>query len=226
MVRKLTTEILDELPSDAPEAIRSRKDLRLLNGIMGHSRILAEAARQGAPPVCVVELGAGDGDLILRVVKRLGLGARRGKLVLVDRNPVVSADTVATLDSMGWTVHICRQDVFEWARTNDQTFNICFSNLFLHHFPDEALRELLGLIEPRIERLLACEPRRSRGALLASRLVGLIGCNRVTRHDAVVSVEAGFSNDELTQLWPDSAEWECAEENAGLFSHLFAARRI
>jgi SAM-dependent methyltransferase len=225
MARKLTAEILDELPADAPEAIRSRKDLQRLNGIMGHTRILAREARRGTLPTRVVELGSGDGDLICRLLKRVGIGGRRGKLVLVDRNPVVSSATLETLDELGWTVHICRQDVFEWARTNDQPFDICFANLFLHHFPDDALRELLGLIEPHTDRVLACEPRRSGSALWASRLVGLIGCNRVTRHDAVVSVEAGFNNGELTELWPDSDQWEFAEGNAGLFSHMFAARR-
>ena len=40
---------------------------------------------------------------------------------------------------------------------------------------------------------VACEPRRSRARRsLGSRLLGLIGCNDVTRHDAVVSVRAGF----------------------------------
>ena len=55
----------------------------------------------------------------------------------------------------------------------------------------------------------------------AAKLVGLIGCNSVTRHDAVVSVRAGFTNRELSDLWPTQGAWLLQEQRAGLFSHLF-----
>jgi hypothetical protein len=72
---------------------------------------------------------------------------------------------------------------------------------------------------------IACEPRRSAPALAASRLVGLIGCNGVTRHDAVASVRAGFTGSELSALWPAGPGWKLHEGAAGLFSHRFMARR-
>ncbi len=53
------------------------------------------------------------------------------------------------------------------------------------------------------------------------RLLPLIGCNRVTRHDAAVSVQAGFTGAELTALWP--AGWRITESAAGLFTHSFIA---
>jgi hypothetical protein len=56
-------------------------------------------------------------------------------------------------------------------------------------------------------------------------LLGLIGCNDVTRHDAIVSVRAGFRNQELTGLWPDRAVWTLQEHAYGLFSHYFVAIR-
>ena len=66
---------------------------------------------------------------------------------------------------------------------------------------------------------------RSRRALLAARLLGLIGCNRVTCHDAVISVRAGFRGRELSSLWPEGGDWQLNEAPAGLFSHLFLASR-
>jgi hypothetical protein len=62
-------------------------------------------------------------------------------------------------------------------------------------------------------------------ALQASRLLGLIGCNEVTRHDAVVSVRAGFVDQELSALWPERTRWHLQEEAAGLFSHCFVAQQ-
>ena len=85
---------------------------------------------------------------------------------------------------------------------------------------------LLSLAARRTRVLIACEPRRSRRALLASQLLGVIGCNDVTRHDAVVSVHAGFRDGELSGLWPGGAQWALREHAHGLFSHCFVAVRI
>jgi hypothetical protein len=59
-----------------------------------------------------------------------------------------------------------------------------------------------------------------------SRLLWAIGCNSVTRHDAAVSVGAGFAGSELAALWPPApaGRWNLVEESAGLFSHLFMAK--
>jgi hypothetical protein len=38
-------------------------------------------------------------------------------------------------------------------------------------------------------------------------------------------VQAGFTGRELSALWPKSGQWELLERRAGLFSHLFIARR-
>jgi hypothetical protein len=56
-------------------------------------------------------------------------------------------------------------------------------------------------------------------------MLGAIGCNDVTRHDAVASVRAGFRDGQLSALWP-AGPWKLTERGAGLFSHLFVARRM
>ena len=72
---------------------------------------------------------------------------------------------------------------------------------------------------------IALEPRRSSWSFALSRQLWAIGCNRVTRHDAPVSVRAGFSGNELSRLWPQNGKWRLQERPAGWFSHLFLARR-
>ena len=73
---------------------------------------------------------------------------------------------------------------------------------------------------------MVVEPRRSALARAGTRLLFLIGCNDVTRHDALVSVEAGFTGWEITALWPADPAWEApVEARAGLFSHVFSARK-
>jgi hypothetical protein len=148
------------------------------------------------------------------------------KLVLVERQQLVSEQTRLQFEKLGWRAQIVTADVFEWL---DQpcapSGTVLLANLFLHHLQDDQLRMLLRYAAARGEVFAACEPRRSGFALTASRLVGLVGCNEVSRHDAVVSVRAGFSGGELSSLWPQQIGWSLLEREAGLFSHCFLARR-
>ena len=117
-------------------------------------------------------------------------------------------------------------DVFEFLQHPGKALDAIVANLFLHHLDDDGLRRLFALAATRAPLFIACEPRRSAPALWASRLVGLIGCNDVTRHDAVISVRAGLAGKELSSLWPkDAGGWVLHEEAAAPFSHLFVARR-
>ena len=63
-------------------------------------------------------------------------------------------------------------------------------------------------------------------AITGSLLLGAIGCNDVSRHDAVISVRAGFADHELSALWPASSPYRLEEYAAGLFSHCFVAQRM
>ena len=107
----------------------------------------------------------------------------------------------------------------------DGPFDAVIGSSILHHLDEPSLERLFALAAERSHTLAACEPRRSAFALAASRLLWFIGCNDVTRHDAVVSVRAGFRGDELSRLWPRSAGWQLTERTALPFSHLFVARR-
>ena len=87
------------------------------------------------------------------------------------------------------------------------------------------LTRLLAHVARTAPLFVACEPRRAPLALAGSRMLWAIGCNDVSRHDAVVSVHAGFTGTELSALWPERAGWRLHEQAAGLFSHCFVARR-
>jgi hypothetical protein len=220
--RTVEPELLDELPADNPDAIRSRSDLRRINRVMGNGAVLARLI--GSRPKTIAELGGGDGTLLLEVVRRLGLLKWPARIVIVDRANVVSSATIASFTELGCTVEPAQADVFSWLRQSGEV-DLIAANLFLHHFEDTRLAELLALVAERARSFAACEPRRLRFPRLAGALVGLIGCNRVTRHDAVASIRAGFVGQELSALWPKAAGWELWEAPASLCSHGFRARR-
>ena len=232
--RCVEPELLDELAADDPRALRSRQDLQRLNWLLGSTSILSRALDEivgTTEPPHLVELGAGDGSMMLRLAQRRGSAWRGTRLSLLDRQPCVSAQTLAGLRALGWQVEVLAIDVFDWiAQPAAATDSIVIANLFVHHFAGQDLERLLAGIARRARAFACCEPRRSRLALAGSHLLGVIGCNAITRHDAVLSVHAGFRDQELSAVWSPSpvAEigWRLQEGNAGLFNHLFVARRV
>lgn len=231
--RRVEPELLDELRADDPRALRSRTDLQRVNRLMGSASILLHALDRietATPPQLLVELGAGDGSLMLRMARRRGKRWAGARLILIDRQPCVSANTLAQLRDLGLQPEVLAIDVFDWlAQPVAVPADSLIVNLFMHHFSGEALEQLMHAIALRTRAFVCCEPRRSTLALAASHLLGAIGCNAVTRHDAVLSVHAGFRNGELSALWPQPATvddaWCIRESAAGIFSHLFVASR-
>ncbi|MEO8525377.1 MAG: methyltransferase domain-containing protein [Caldimonas sp.] len=231
--RVLEPETLDHLAPDDPVAQRSRRDLRRVNAFMGARRILARAlARAGADgvakPLRIIELGCGDGRLMLDVARHRGDRWPAVSLDLLDRQPIVDAETIAAYSAAGWRARPVGADVLDWAAKPDagERWDVVVANLFLHHFDGEALRSVLAGCAARADALVACEPRRSRFALGASHLIVFLGANAVTRRDGVLSVRAGFVGRELSDAWPGKeGAWRLDEYDDGLFTHCFCATR-
>jgi hypothetical protein len=258
--RIVEPELLDELPPDDPLAVGSRRDLCRVNAWMRNHDIMAGALQNhlnGSNPEQLIELGAGDGNFLLRVAQRLssfgvppsgGWSGRQSpsrvnaelrtpdrlkpghqtpnvNVTLLDRQKIVAPRTLASFTSLGWRAKAVTADVFDWL-PGDSSTEVVITNLFLHHFHDLSLAGMLRAIADRTRLFIAVEPHRAPLPLLCSQLLWAIGCNRVTRNDAVLSVRAGFSGNELSAFWPDESNWQLIEQPAGPFSHLFIAQRM
>jgi SAM-dependent methyltransferase len=206
--------------------MRSRRDLRRVNAIMLQAWIMARLLKancSGGQPSRIVELGGGDGTFMLRVAQKLGW--RDVDLVLVDRQDIVADETRAGFAEAGWRVNMRRGDVFDFLDGEHDAADLVAANLFLHHFSDASLARLLRAAAALAPLFAACEPRRSLPALTGSKLLFAIGCNDVSRHDAVASVRAGFSGSELSRLWPECKGWRLHEAGSWPFTHSFVASR-
>ena len=261
LIRKLTPEMLDGLNENDPLAIKSRHDLRRIHRFMGTQNIIFKALHQldlnlpsskspsinsplSKSPLKVLEIGAGDGSLLLGLACQLSLSKKLAPywshvdLTLIDQQDLVSYQTISDYAQFGWNVCVQKTDVMHWALNtikNTDNYDLIIANLFLHHFSNDQLITIFERIKQQTDCFFACEPRRHWFALAASHLVGLIGANRVTRMDAFISVHAGFRDSELSNLW--SAEkysnrqsiddlWRINEYSAGLFSHCFLVNKL
>jgi hypothetical protein len=156
------------------------------------------------------------------------------QLTLLDRQDIVSPATLAAYAELGWAAQVHVADVLSWADRPDgrgsitppQRWDLITTTLFLHHFEGSQLDSLLAAVAARTDRFFACEPKRAWLPLAGSHLVGAIGANAVTREDAVLSVHAGFRDQEITAMWPGAGNaWRTREFAAGMFSHCFSAQR-
>jgi len=227
--RTLEPEILDFLPAEDPRAMGARRDLRVLNAVMLQSRTMSRLLRWSCgekAPRRIVELGGGDGSFVVSLAKRLARRWPGVTVMSIDRQSLVTEKTREAVRREGWQLEPVQSDVFEFlANSRIASADAVIANLFLHHLSAEQLHFLFATAESKTWAFAACEPRRGPAALIASRLVWAIGCNAVTRHDALASVRAGFRDYEMSAYFPASLEWELLEFATFPFTHCFAARR-
>jgi hypothetical protein len=228
--RSVEPEWLDELPAEEMRAVRSRKDLKRINILMRHVHFMERLWRKANvnnDTRRIVDLGAGDGSFFLKLARRLAPDVNPIHAVLVDRQNLIGMQTRQEFANLGWTLEYVTADIFDWLLgAGIESGTALIANLFLHHFGGEDLLRMFGYISCQSNFFVACEPRRAFLALNAARLLGAIGCNSVSRHDAPISVRAGFKGSELSALWPHQTGWQLDEHEAGLFSHCFLARRL
>lgn len=209
MNRALQPEILDYLAPHHPAARRSRRDLRVINALMGNDRWLARTlAKETRPGERWLELGAGDG----RFAARVGAGRCDGVDLLPPADPWPPAAR--------WYQGDVR-DFKHW-----RGHAVVFANLFFHHLTERALRQVGAELREHARVILASEPLRARRfQWLFAGLCPVIGANDVTRHDGHVSIGAGFRDDELPRSLGllDDRRWECRVRHTPLGAYRFIA---
>ena len=176
-------EILDELAFDDPEAIRSRADIGRINWLMGNHRwFLGTLQKRQKSPV--IEIGSGNGRLLSL------LHGKGYEVAGVDLAP----RPVALSPGIQWVQGDAREALGELLSSD----GMVIANHLLHQFRDGELARLGGILA-KGRGLLACEPLRARRTRWGLRLVSPF-FNRVTLHDGLVSIDAGFQRGELPRL--------------------------
>ena len=198
--RVVIPELLDHLPAADPQAMRSRRDLRRINFLMGNERWVCRTLQKfpAAAARGIVETGAGDGRLC-------------GKLAaLFPQAPVSAYDLAPAPADLHPQVAWQRGDLLEIPPPD--AGGVAVANLFLHHFEGAALAAL-GRWFRGFEVLIFNEPDRARlPHLLGATLHPWI--NRVTRHDMHVSIRAGFAAGEISALLGlDNSRWALRESS-------------
>jgi hypothetical protein len=187
--RRIEPELLDHAAPE--EARKSLADLVKLNsrfGGHGILRTLLAAVTQPNEAFSLLDVGAASGDTARFIHE------------LYPRATVISLDKNATNLALAPSPRL-RGDAFRLPFAAD-SFDFVFTSLFLHHFQDDEIVDLLrGFRQIARRAVLISDLERhlvSYCFLPATRW--LYGWHNLTLHDGPISVRAAFTSNELRDL--------------------------
>ena len=179
--------------ASAADVALNLRDLSRINRWLGGNLVLAALLAphlRRNPRALVLDAGAANGETLRWLAGRFP----QARFVALDR--------AERLLRMGQGDRVTA-DVFTWP-IRPKSVDIVISSLFLHHFADDAVRQILTYFEDAArDAVIAVDLHRhvlARGFLPATRFA--FGWHPITVHDAVLSVNAAFKPAELRALAP------------------------
>jgi ubiquinone/menaquinone biosynthesis C-methylase UbiE len=189
---------MDEPVADSGELEANLRDIAFANARLGGTAPVVRALRR-LRARRVLDVGSGLGDVPLALVRD---GARRGvqlQVTCVDQSEQMLA-LARRATGADPALRFVRADG-EALPFADGEFDVVTCTLALHHFDPGAARALLRELR-RVARLspVVCDLRRSPVAFAATWLWSRTSRNRLTRHDAPLSVRRAYTPREALAL--------------------------
>lgn len=204
-MKRLTggAELLDG-PLDDPAALTGNlRDLRRINrrlGGVGLSAAAIDALAAHRSEVTLLDVGTGGADIPMALIERARARGRRIHVVGVDSRPEILAAAVranpALAATAGLELHIGDGRALRYP---DRSFDVAHASLVLHHLESTEAVALLREMS-RVARLgvVVNDLQRSRLGWIGAWLIGhLLTGNRLTRHDAPLSVRRAYRASEM-----------------------------
>lgn len=217
-------ELMDDPALDEGEHMRALGALARINALSRTAAQLAGAVvgivgrdrlRPGGPPVRIVDVACGGGDVTLALARRLG---RRGAVEMlgVDVSTRAVDRSRSLADRAGCDVRFAVRDVI---RDGCPPCDVAVSSLFLHHLDDAEARDLLtAMRHAAVHGVAVSDLVRSRvGLALAAVGTSVLASSRVARVDGPLSVRAartpaeyavlctaaGLTGAHIRRVWPE-----------------------
>jgi ubiquinone/menaquinone biosynthesis C-methylase UbiE len=201
LARQRGAEILDEPGVDPALRERAMTDLtrsnRWLGGLRAALLAVREAIAQFGPAATILDIGTGLGDIpdhLRRDAERMGATIAT---IGVDE----AVEVLAAARSRGRLTHVVAARALALP-FRDGSVDVVTCSQLLHHFENQDAERLLAEMNRVARRaVVVSDLRRSRFAVVGFWAVSLVfRFHRITRHDGMVSVSRGFTDQELSGL--------------------------
>ncbi len=204
--RRLRAELLDLDNISFEEARESLEDVRLVNKYLSGYRVLLRYAGQFLRdhkenrPFTILDLATGSGDQPVALVKLARKLKVPVKITAIDINCKM-LKCARTITDPFPEISLVQCDILSLPFCYD-SFDMVVNSLTLHHFTREnALKILRTMLSLSRRGFIINDLNRSRVAYASIFLLTRIFTkNRLTRHDAPVSVMNAFTSEEMRAL--------------------------
>lgn len=204
MRRTIARELMDGPVDDVGELEGNLRDIAFANARLGGSAPVVRALRRvDAARLDVLDVGSGAADIPLALVRD---ASRRGvelSVTCLDRSEQMLALARRTAGDQRAVSFVCADGGA--LPFGDGAFDVVICTLALHHFEPAGARALLRELR-RVARIVpvVCDLRRSALAFAATWLWSRTSRNRLTRHDAPLSVRRAYTPAEALALARDA----------------------
>ena len=196
------TEIMDDFSIDGPVLHDTLDKLSLINKWLGGTQVTIEGLKKllkgqaKNEVLTIIDIGCGDGDILRKIAD---FGKQEGysfQLVGIDANEN-TLDYARDLSKAYSSISYLNCDIFS-EQFRMMKYDIVLSTLFLHHFKEIQLIDLLSLMHKRATLgIVVNDLHRHPLAYYLFHLVCLLITNKMVKEDGLTSILRGFKKNEL-----------------------------
>lgn len=210
--RRITPEHMDDPHASRDELDASLRYIRTVNRRLGGTRAALrqfERWARGWPPdstIRILDVGTGSADIPRAIAEwaSRGEGGHRVHITAIDRHPITLELAREFIGSRwGDVIELRQADALKLMDLFDAgAFDYAHAGMFLHHLSDIEAMTVLRIMDRLTKRgLIWNDLIRGTVGRLGVRLLTLgRGIPAMVRHDALVSIEAGFTKAEALDL--------------------------
>ncbi len=204
-IRSEEEEIMDDFSIDDEGLHRTLEELEFINRWLGGNAITIGALKEvlaqcdTRQTVRIADLGCGSGDM-LRLIHDAFADHYNLELVGIDANQAVVRHAKEKNGSK-YPIQYHTMDILGES-FRKETYDIVLCTLFLHHFPEKLLEDILRRLQPQTQKALIINDlhRHPLAYYSIALLTRLFSRSYMTRYDAKLSVLRAFSKKELAEV--------------------------
>lgn len=222
-------EIMDDMTMSGPELKRTLDLLASINLYLGGNALTLNGIEKmmesvsNKNPIRIVDLGCGNGDML----RKLHIfGKKKGydlELLGIDANPASVAYATELSEGMS-NVSFSTVNIFS-PEFREMEYDIAIATLFMHHFSDEEITDLLSGIKKKSRiGVLVNDLHRSELAYGLFWVISLFFGNHVARNDGLISIRKSFRRKDLEKYAQEvkgksSIQWRWAFRYQWIITH-------
>jgi hypothetical protein len=204
--RRLIAEHMDDPAAQRDDLDRSLRFIRMVNARLGGAAAALRwlrcwsAAWDPGETIRIIDLGTGSADIPLAIVRWAERAGRRVHITAIDRHPTTLALAREHIGDCS-AITLLQTDALRLAdQSRPGEFHIAHAGMFLHHLPDIEVVTALRIMDRLAARGVIWNDLVRGGLERLFIRLATVGASRLLRHDAVASVDNGFTRAEALDL--------------------------